>query len=495
MKRLKISLPLVCAVITLHAGDSTNKTFFSPRSEGVNLPARMVPSGAWVRQPKGRASASYLNITGLYQASADAEAQARYFLCDNKNSLLLRNEAAHGDAKPLALGEFGIRDLIHDAANTIAYDTNVQLRLKPERQAWGMRFDYHQDLSMILHGLFAQITIPMVHLEHKMNLTTSASGHEIGAHVTGTTQSADAVIRGYLMGEFANNVPTNRSVALTQAVIKPYQTDSGIADIDVRIGHRFNNTRCHLVAAFGLSIPTGSAVDGKTLFQPIVGNGQHIGVGGDIAVSTQAWHFGDHTLRISADMRLRFLLQNRETRTLGFASADNTGTYNFGHYTLIQEDGAQAGAALIPAANILTRRFKVTPRTQLDAVLRASYTAIDWSFDLGYNLFAREREFVRLKDDFGDKQYAVPDYSFRTTQSFSLARAADVWHVINRDTISVLPATSERQMTHGIFGSASYIFPSMRKPILFSLGGKYEFAVNNNALEQWSLWHKIGIGF
>ena len=41
----------------------------------------------------------------------------------------------------------------------------------------------------------------------------------------------------------------------------------------------------------------------------------------------------------------------------------------------------------------------------------------------------------------------------------------------------------------------SYTFKKWEVPMLMAIGGKYEFASENSALEQWSIWYKTGVTF
>ena len=48
-------------------------------------------------------------------------------------------------------------------------------------------------------------------------------------------------------------------------------------------------------------------------------------------------------------------------------------------------------------------------------------------------------------------------------------------------------------MSHKIFGNVAYNFNFKDQPMFVGLGGSYEFADSNTALEQWAVWLKLAI--
>ncbi|MCK4517458.1 hypothetical protein KAT92_01685, partial [Candidatus Babeliales bacterium] len=50
-------------------------------------------------------------------------------------------------------------------------------------------------------------------------------------------------------------------------------------------------------------------------------------------------------------------------------------------------------------------------------------------------------------------------------------------------------------LTHKIFGGVGHAFNSWEYPLMLGVGGSWEFESDNDALEQWSLWAKLGLTF
>ena len=66
---------------------------------------------------------------------------------------------------------------------------------------------------------------------------------------------------------------------------------------------------------------------------------------------------------------------------------------------------------------------------------------------------------------------------------------------VNNDSLDISTAETPSQCTHSIYGGLGYSFKEWDTPLMLGLGGKYEFASENSAIEQWGIWGKIGIGF
>jgi len=56
-------------------------------------------------------------------------------------------------------------------------------------------------------------------------------------------------------------------------------------------------------------------------------------------------------------------------------------------------------------------------------------------------------------------------------------------------------ASNPSYLTHKVYAGVGYIFEKWKNHILLGLGSSYEFASDNNELENWSLWCKAGLNF
>ncbi|MFA5306835.1 MAG: hypothetical protein WC365_05285 [Candidatus Babeliales bacterium] len=510
MKKL---LP-VLAVAVLFAGaaqahDHTNKTFLMPRAQGVNLPMEhtsfeeeFIPR----KLESGKFGATFA-ITPFFQQSTDHNDTADYFLVHNKSTITLKTDSA-----ALAAGgtthisdDIDINYLYHDYNMNYLYPYQVNVSLDPEQTVYGARMDYYQNLGVILKNLYLKIDAPIVHVENDPELLVDHASAHATANVT-AAQIRDN-IEHYLQGSFeqvAETTLNNLQSKLTHAKIAK-RSVSGVADVDVALGYKFINTEKYLLGlALGATFPTGNKANGEYMFEPIAGNGHHWGIGGDLYGTIRAWGKIKHNLKFFLRMKYRYLLENSENRTLGIQN------YEWSQYMLLGRANAPvanipqivANRSLIPAANITTLRVDVTPGSQFDGVLGMTYNNGGFSFDLGYNLYYKEAESVHLKNHLAAQTYFVADRAFNTaTVSGNLLNtyiddgtASGLWYV-DDSTLDLSVAETPSQFTNSIYSGLSYTFRKWEVPMLMGIGGKYEFASENSALEQWSIWYKMGVTF
>jgi hypothetical protein len=135
--------------------------------------------------------------------------------------------------------------------------------------------------------------------------------------------------------------------------------------------------------------------------------------------------------------------------------------------------------AFFPVANKTTLNVDITPGSQLDAIAALAYNKGGFTLDLGYNLYFRQEESLKIKDSFNDTAYYYAADNLFTKD----------------DHIDVTAAETPSQFTNGIFGAVGYTFKNWDYPLMVGLGGKYEFASKNNAVEGWQAWIKAGLSF
>lgn len=497
-KMLKGLLAAALAVSSAQVSAHTNKTFLTPRPHGVNLPMEYTTFCELVGRKSEDNFGGSFQVTGFYQASTNDDDIAKYFLVNNKSTIALPQLAATNATSTAVDLDLGY--LIHDHANG-GTTRSATIGLSPEQTAWGIRLDYHQDLCKILKGLYLHASLPIVHVENDPKVIVKSTGSSstfVDGTVApaGTTPSVQTVLQQFLSGNFENTATAgNQQAKLVNAKIAGKQSETGVADIDLALGYRFLDD-CNYSAAIALAItiPTGNEADGKYLFQPLVGNGKHFGLGGDLFGQACVWGDMDHNIKINLKMKYRYLFENSEKRTLGIKGR------NWGQYLLLGQTSVTANLQLIPAANVTTLNVDVTAGSQFDGILGLAYNNCGFSLDVGYNMYFREEESIKLKDDFKPGVYAIAARNFATTVAFDAGTNAAVDNgftagAVNKDTLDLKAAETPSQFTHSVYAALGYLFRECDNPFMLAVGGKYEIPSKNSALEQWSVWVKAGIGF
>jgi hypothetical protein len=522
-KLLQVLAVAVLVTGTSFAHDHTNKTFLMPRPQGVNLPMEtttyeeeLIP-----RKLDDKFGATF-QLVPFFQQSNDHDDTAEYFLIHHKDKITLKTDPTHFDNHYSTVNDdLDINYLYHHATKGgvgVGYSYQVNVSLDPEQTVYGARMDYYQNLGVILKNLYFKVDTSIVHVENDPKLLVDGASSDI-AHPT-ATEIRDR-IAGYLQGTYEQNAESDPATAIDaethvvtgQASLQEKLTHAkihkrsvaGVADVDIALGYKFINTQKYLLGlALGVTAPAGNKANGEYMFEPIAGNGGHWAIGGDLYGSIRAWGKIKHNLKFFLRMKYRYLFENDENRTIGLKG------YDWGQYMLLGRVNTPGAAptlqrfrALTPAANVTTLRVDVTPGSQFDGVLGMTYNNGGFSFDLGYNLYYRDAEEVHLDQHLPSGTYFVAARNYPTnvatgteftTTYVDGGATIPVWYVDDSE-LDLGTAETPSQFTNSIYGGMGYQFRKWEVPMMMGIGGKYEFASENSALEQWSIWGKMGVTF
>ena len=507
---------------TSFAGDKTNKTFLMPRSINTNLAMQMSNWHSFIYRSQEQYFGSNFQMSLYYQHSNNGKDLSKYFMFGGKNSLNV-GTAAGKDVNPY---NFNLRSTYVGSFS-----------FKPEQQVWGSRFDFYQDLYKILKGLYISFAAPVVNVENdpglRENITTEGDAH------FGPNTITQAFAGHKLTSDWSERWQYGK--------IDGKKTECGLADIDVKLGYKIWDKKVFKLSAnLGLTVPTGNKAEGVYFFEPIVGNGKHWALGGGLDTTIRLWKNEEATKKLlfylAADYR--YLFSNNQVRTLELKNNP------WGRYIRMrQQDPGDATMVLansVPGINVMTRNVKVTPGSQLDALASLNLKCKHWNFELGYNLWVRDSENVKLKEAWNTPGTFGLIADTTAYQAESIAGAATrlswtdntpavVGNAISTTVVQgqVLPQLIRGQLattgvspdttiaanantnvnnrsrfieesdvdmcgnptavSHKIFGGLSYGFEFKDQPMFVNLGGSYEFAQNNAVLEQWAVWFKLGV--
>ena len=502
MRKLIIGLcSFALCFSSLLATTYSDKTFLMPRSVMINLPMEYT---TWHTQLNRMSNAEYngtVQVVPFYQKSTNKTAIGKYFGFDwaGNEGLGIVNQigVSPTDATILKYPQ----DIIHDYAN--ARNTlQANYKFEPYQTVWGARLSYQQDLDKLLDGLFFRINAPIVSVKNNINLTTlTASTKE--TLPGGTT---DVSFLDYLSGNVENTSANDKQLALKYAKIDgASHSSSGVADIDVMLGYTFvHKERYRAGINIDVLFPTGKTPKGDLLFEPVHGNGHHWGLGCGLDLGLTLYKREDKSIELMIAGQYKYLFDGTEKRTLDYIRVDGTKP-SAGYYN----QGGQTGVAgVFPLANILTQDIKVTPGSLFDGILALAFNIGNFTFDIGYNLYAKEAEKVALKNAWQNDTYAEAAWSYNTAAAFTTyVNAADpkayayqnapdgTNAAINADNLDFSTIQTPSQVTHKAYAGLGYVFNKMKYPVMIGCGGSYEATSRNDALEGWAVWAKGGISW
>jgi len=490
----------VASLITLPVlADHTNKTFLMPRPTGVDLPMEYNTWEELVNRKTNKDKfGGHLQVVGFYYGSSNDGETGKYFGVHNKSSFVATTETAGTGASNVKT-DVDLKYFLHDWNDELYGKTDhassANISLDPEHDAYGALFNYYQNLDCLLKGLFLKANLPVVCVENDARLRIS--NPTLGTATAGTVPAATlkSNLEKFFSGDFETTAGENQQVKLNHALYRGRQSETGVADIDLALGYKFLNKENYYASlALAITIPTGNDADGVYMFEPIVGNGQHFGLGGNLEGMVRVWGDCDQNIKLHLKVNYRYLFESHEHRTLGIKKDDGT-VRDWGHYYLLSPTtgAAPKTGALVPAANKTTLNTDVTPGSQLDGILGFAYNNGGFTFDLGYNLYVREAEDVHLKDTFEKDAWGLAARTPKTATANVIETGTTA--PLTNNSLVLAVAETPSQATHAIYGGFGYIFKEWEYPLQLRLGGKYEWPGENSAIEKWTIHGGIGIGF
>lgn len=188
-----------------------------------------------------------------------------------------------------------------------------------------------------------------------------------------------------------------------------------IADIDFIFGYDFLS--CHN-SHFGLfiqaSAPTGNAPDAEYIFEPIVGNGHHWGLGGGLTAHVTFFENDcDQSMELWIEGNVQHLFWDRQRRSFDFKQQGPLSRYML--LKEFDEDGQYSGR-LINGINFATRNVETQMKIMGDASIKLAYRNNHFSADIGYNIWGRAAEEVRpccIKDCLSLSDVADNTFGFK----------------------------------------------------------------------------------
>ncbi len=475
-KTIKGLIILALALSANNAGAHTNKTFMQPRNQAlVNLPLINTTFaerlGAKIEDRFG----GNFEVVGFYGENLEKSKTGKYFGINDSASFTLDRKVTD-PTKALEIG-----NLIHDVTkynDAIDPSKVMTLKLDPKSITYGVDLAYHQDLSKIVNGMYLKVILPIQRIENDPKMTIVGEGD---------FNATNAQVVKYFAGETlipASDAAKNVQVALEKAKINGKRVATGVADIDVALGYNFlKKETYHMGLNIGLTIPTGNEVTGEYMFAPTYGS-KHFGLGGGLCADARVWGKTNHNVKVNFAANYRYLFSATEKRTLGATDA------NWGQYQLLHSTAA-AVTPFIPAANLGTPDLDITPGSQVDGIVGLAYNNGGFNFDLGYNMFFKEKETGKVKNGVDITKYAKAVLNSDASADLSaLAGSA-----LTAAAVDMSAALTPAQLTHSAYAGLGYAFKNWEYPLMLGLGGKYEFAQKNSAMGGYQGWVKAGLSF
>ncbi len=452
--RILLCLTMLMSMAHLCNAGTTNKII--PRSQSFNAARQMVgwnnPEWGINRYPQDSLYTSF-NLTFEYTRTFKP-ANLAYSLFGDDTSCICNTTAIEAGVNIVTQGLYisgsaasdrGPHDWLADYFG-LPRDYQSTVLLVPRIQNFILDFSLYLGLDRWLNGLYFKIYGPYVNTRWSLNATENITSTGSLGYFQGYFSSNDVPVanltRTFLEYGNGNTVPRiNNNYALYgEASCETYGPCSdlgtitwqplccsrfdnscacdnlvlnGFAELRFVLGYNFLDNAAadyHLGAGIYAAAPTGSRIgEGKTglyAFEPIVGNGKHWELGGQITAHQIWWRSDDEekSFGFYLEANITHLFAACQTRCFDLCSAGINSRYmlaqelssNGTTYPMLESAvdtlGLEFANNYAPVANLTRRSVTSTISAQGDVAFCLSYNMNGFQWDLGYNFWGRSCE-------------------------------------------------------------------------------------------------------
>jgi len=556
MNKIASSLLLSACVVasTLSASTQANKTYFSGRTEMQHRGRLWAVSAHHPSDTKSGKIGGMFSVVPFAFESTNEGGLAKYFGAgkDTTNGSDINGTVQVVRADAGTTNALVGRDIEHVYNYGGTGDTNAPmagtLNFKPKQDRWGLHFCYEQSLEKLgVKNVVVSIDAPFV--EVKNNLQMSVTDDTVSTATDPALASGKNSVSAFFKGDVEKTTTTggaakNQQAKLAYAKVPGKELKaSGLADVRVTLAYDFvKENDCNVRLGASVIIPTGNKPTAVNLFEPIYGNGGHVGAAGNVHGSTLMWENEKHTMSfwLSGCAEYTYLFRSREKRVMGVWDNIETNTTTgvvittnnklrpWGHAIL----GVEAGkAGIFPLANVLAHNLYITPGSHFEGVVGGTFTWKKLFVNVGYNMFYRQQEMVQLANAWANDKYGfvpyfhdasttaagasfngqsvtddtvakhavggpIQDVGVTSTKLYTYTASSVTYDGKVRYNIYPQVAQTPDQGTHTVLASAGISHKLKALHVSAVVGGSYEIPITNNkALQGWSVFGKVSVGF
>lgn len=435
-QRVRKYLPLVALLSavgtsTFSRADECAAPYYSTRSQGADSARWLVGLANDYHINLFQMCELYGTVNGVfeYTKSFKSEDIARCLfgpgLTTDCDSATIRVSGSHAATR-------GARDWLADYFG-LPTDHESTITLKPQVTNYIFEANLYLGFdNWCWEGTYLSVHLPIVRTNWDLNPSecapTGSLGYDAGYFAEDAVASSDLNTRAlnYLSGNY--KLDSIGLKALNTSKWSPCSmTETGVAELRAELGWNF--WQCedyHFGLNARIAIPTGTRPDGQYLFEPIVGNGHHFELGAGLSTHVILWrdcecdrYFGfyldayaTHLFKTSQcrnfdlcgkpNSRYALAMKLGATSPEGVlkgntSAADATVDGIVGPNTGYTDSTYQFQNQYCPVANLTKSSVDVSVGVQGELTALFDFTSCGFSWDVGYNLWARGCE--KIEED------------------------------------------------------------------------------------------------
>ncbi len=391
------------------------KSIFIPRSVGSNLERETFAVDDRIHAEQNCNNLIVGSFVFQYERSFDGKNIAKsLFGTDTLNFVGSQVQSRSNS------GTAGCCDLIADYFG-LSINSNTQVNLKPVIQNFIWDLEFYLGLDKYVSGLYLKINSPLTYSSWDLFSNKCSPCSLLTATTLDTTPFPPCYMATGTVLPTTNIVDALSGVtnftdgwAFGKFRFCPIQKLE-LADIDVIVGYDFFRTDCNHLGIFGqLVAPTNKRPNPFYVFSPVIGD-HHWKLGGGITAHHKFFEDACQWWGVYFEANLLHFLSDTQLRTFDFVKSNSNNiccNNNLSRYMLLTEftsngEVYSSTGNIISAVNFTTRKINIKLNIECDANLKFSCHHENWTFDVGYNFYAKSKE----KGNFINNSCCQPDSS------------------------------------------------------------------------------------
>lgn len=491
-------IPLI-SYFTAQADPVFGKTFFQQRTQGINL-ARWASGQYHHLYQDTDCINSSLSMTPYYSQTFNNRELGQWFFFNGTNTM--RFGPAFSTAGNPSVDVFARNFFLNDNFDGL-------VTANPRARNFVADFNCYVGFDQWIRGLYVRIDVPLNWTSWDMRLTESIlfAGTGIQLEKLGNSSITPSPNTSIIEAWKGTTLDLTNFPDLKQPMlfgrIDGKQKKTGVADITFILGYNFVSNECaHIGLNAWVVAPTGTRPHAEYVFEPILGNGHHIGVGGGATGHYEFWNNKQQSLGILVEGYLLHLFKAKQKRTFDL-KANGIGS----RYLLIKRfnpDGIYAGEILF-GPNVLTRDINVHNDVTGEVIMMLNYLNGGFTFDVGYSIWGRTRDKITITDPIPANTFAVQGDTFTDIVEVNAAQSLSringeflptdpILDFISTENLNIDSAAHPGCYSNKIFMHLAYTWENCDYLPFIGVGGEAEFpGKNNGAFNQWGVWFKFGV--
>ena len=434
---------------------------------------------------KPEISASIFGGKTIKESSSDLN---KFFLFNGKKQLTVKEtipgSAVAELAQDILSGDFNIETVDGGHDSTISFN--------PKQSRIGfvlsLRIPFHEKY-------WFNIDAPFMHKKQSLELKE--------VHV-GALSNVDnsAAFRGALT-RINSMFEAFRQTGLEYGRIDGAQKKDGLADLKLRIGRNTYNREDLFVSQYvGVVIPTGNRRTAKYVWEPMIGNGHHVGIDWGNTIQICAYEAKRCNWWVTNAITGQYLFENTQKRSLDL----NNGPWT--RYLAMYANAADLSTDTKSfGINLMTKDVNVSPGVSFNIASQLSVVSENWNINVGVINRFRQAETIELTEEWVEgPQIAnigilaavgtgevIP--SRKMGRGFDVANLQSTSSIfIKESDINLNSAAHPNVFVSTLHGSIAY-FNDGKTPQNYEFGGSVDTSRQNSAIDRWSLYGKLLVSF